>query len=166
MFRVVFWDKLPCKMIVDCRFRGAYCLHHQGCSTIIFTRQYIPEDNSEHHTRRRKNLKSHTAVRKSKLSAVLPTLAVVTFLRLRQWCYLVWMQVQFFTSCVLMNVRLLLAVRITERLFRASQYAIRNVQYTSPVDICGLPDLGASATDPVSLNLSVNCREAFLQTSV
>jgi hypothetical protein len=24
-----------------------------------FTRQYIPEDNSEHHTRRRKNLKSH-----------------------------------------------------------------------------------------------------------
>jgi hypothetical protein len=26
-----------------------------------FTRQYIPEDNSEHHTRRRDNLKSHTA---------------------------------------------------------------------------------------------------------
>jgi hypothetical protein len=26
-----------------------------------FTRQYIPEDNSEHHTRRRENLKSHTA---------------------------------------------------------------------------------------------------------
>jgi hypothetical protein len=24
-----------------------------------FTRQYIPEDNSEHHTRRRENLKSH-----------------------------------------------------------------------------------------------------------
>jgi hypothetical protein len=24
-----------------------------------FTRQYIPEDNSEHHTRRRDNLKSH-----------------------------------------------------------------------------------------------------------
>jgi hypothetical protein len=23
------------------------------------TRQYIPEDNSEHHTRRRENLKSH-----------------------------------------------------------------------------------------------------------
>jgi hypothetical protein len=29
MFRVVFWDILPCKMIVDRRFRGAYCLHHQ-----------------------------------------------------------------------------------------------------------------------------------------
>jgi hypothetical protein len=28
MFRVVFWDILPCKMIVDLRFRGAYCLHH------------------------------------------------------------------------------------------------------------------------------------------
>jgi hypothetical protein len=40
MFRVVFWDILPCKMIVDRRFRGAYCLH--------FTQQYIPEDNSEH----------------------------------------------------------------------------------------------------------------------
>jgi hypothetical protein len=26
-----------------------------------FTRQYIPEDNSEHHTRRRENLKSHNA---------------------------------------------------------------------------------------------------------
>jgi hypothetical protein len=25
-----FWDILPCKMIVDRRFRGAYCLHHQG----------------------------------------------------------------------------------------------------------------------------------------
>jgi hypothetical protein len=25
----------------------------------IFIRQYIPEDNSEHHTRRRENLKSH-----------------------------------------------------------------------------------------------------------
>jgi hypothetical protein len=39
MFRIVFWDILPCKMIVDRRFRGAY--------------------NSEHHTRRRENLKSH-----------------------------------------------------------------------------------------------------------
>jgi hypothetical protein len=27
-----------------------------------FTRQYIPEDNSEHHTRRRENLKSHNIV--------------------------------------------------------------------------------------------------------
>jgi hypothetical protein len=35
-------------MIVDRRFRGAYCLHHQK-----------PEDSFEHHTRRRENLKSH-----------------------------------------------------------------------------------------------------------
>jgi hypothetical protein len=65
MFRVVFWDVLPCKMIVDRRFRGAYCLHHQGWVIISslmmeavhtsetsvdnnFTWQYIPEDNSEH----------------------------------------------------------------------------------------------------------------------
>jgi hypothetical protein len=27
-----------------------------------FTRQYIPEDNSEHHTRRRENLKSHISL--------------------------------------------------------------------------------------------------------
>jgi hypothetical protein len=30
VFRAVFWVVLPCKMIVDRRFRGAYCLHHQG----------------------------------------------------------------------------------------------------------------------------------------
>jgi hypothetical protein len=27
-----------------------------------FTRQYFPEDNSEHHTHRRENLKSHTDI--------------------------------------------------------------------------------------------------------
>jgi hypothetical protein len=42
LFRAVFWVVLPCKMIVDRRFRGAYCLHH--------------------HTRRRENLKSHNYV--------------------------------------------------------------------------------------------------------
>jgi hypothetical protein len=77
MFRVVFWAILPCKMIADRRFRGAYCLHHQGwvlppslmkeavrtSETSVdnhSTRQYNPEDNSEHHTLRRENLKSHT----------------------------------------------------------------------------------------------------------
>jgi hypothetical protein len=30
MFRAVFWVVLPCKMIVDRRFRGTYCPHHQG----------------------------------------------------------------------------------------------------------------------------------------
>jgi hypothetical protein len=53
MFRAVFWVVLPCKMIVDRRFRGAYCLHHQG---------WNPEDSSEHHTRRRENLKSHEMI--------------------------------------------------------------------------------------------------------
>jgi hypothetical protein len=33
MFRIVFWDVLPCKMIVDRRFRGAYCLQ-QGLSDL------------------------------------------------------------------------------------------------------------------------------------
>jgi hypothetical protein len=42
IFRIVFWDVLPCKMIVDNYFTG----------------QYIPEDSSEDHIRRRENLKS------------------------------------------------------------------------------------------------------------
>jgi hypothetical protein len=29
-FRIVFWDVLPCKIIVDRRLRGTCCLHHQG----------------------------------------------------------------------------------------------------------------------------------------
>jgi hypothetical protein len=29
-FRFVFWDVLPCKIIVNRRFRGTCCLHHQG----------------------------------------------------------------------------------------------------------------------------------------
>jgi hypothetical protein len=97
MFRIVFWDVLPCKIIVDRRFRGAYCIHHHGVisqKTAIFlvhilqtsslmmeavgtsetsvdnyfTQQYIPEDNSEHHTRRRENLKSHMYERLSMFS--------------------------------------------------------------------------------------------------
>jgi hypothetical protein len=30
MFSIVFWDVLPCKMIVNRRFRGAYSLDHQS----------------------------------------------------------------------------------------------------------------------------------------
>jgi hypothetical protein len=59
----VFWDVLPCSQVdVDGRFRGAYCLHHQGSETsdniYLTTRKYISED-SKLHTRRRENLKSH-----------------------------------------------------------------------------------------------------------
>jgi hypothetical protein len=49
MFRIVFWVILLCKMIVDQRFRGAYCLRTSETSVDNhFTRQYNPEDNSEH----------------------------------------------------------------------------------------------------------------------
>jgi hypothetical protein len=34
-FRFVFWVVLPCKIIVDRRFRGTCCLHHQGDSSTI-----------------------------------------------------------------------------------------------------------------------------------
>jgi hypothetical protein len=38
-FRFVFWDALPCKIIVDLRFRGTCCLHHQdgdgGCTSLL-----------------------------------------------------------------------------------------------------------------------------------
>jgi hypothetical protein len=33
-FRFVLWAVLPCKIIVDRRFRGTYCLHHQAWSEI------------------------------------------------------------------------------------------------------------------------------------
>jgi hypothetical protein len=33
-----------------------------------FTQQYIPEDNSEHHTRRHENLKSHIVIKLSNLN--------------------------------------------------------------------------------------------------
>jgi hypothetical protein len=29
-FRFVLWDVLPCKIIVNRRFRGTCCLHYQG----------------------------------------------------------------------------------------------------------------------------------------
>jgi hypothetical protein len=73
----VFWDILPRSQIdVDRRFRGACCLAplkrpifralmmEAACTSEtsvdidLTTRQYIPED-SELHTRRRENLKSH-----------------------------------------------------------------------------------------------------------
>jgi hypothetical protein len=60
---LVFWNISPCSHVeVDRRFRGAYCLHHQGDSVIVLimeavrtsetsvnfnlnTRRYIPEDS-------------------------------------------------------------------------------------------------------------------------
>jgi hypothetical protein len=66
LFRVVLWDILPCKIILDQRFRGAFCRQNQGTHLWNVDRQsfytavgYIPKYNSEHHTRRRENLKSH-----------------------------------------------------------------------------------------------------------
>jgi hypothetical protein len=35
MFRVVFWDILPCKMIVDRRFRGAGSISQKTTLNII-----------------------------------------------------------------------------------------------------------------------------------
>jgi hypothetical protein len=51
MFRVVFWFL----MMEEVRTSETSFDNH-------FTRQYNPEDNSEHHTRRRENLKSHPSV--------------------------------------------------------------------------------------------------------
>jgi hypothetical protein len=50
------WDVSPCNHVkVDRRFRGAYCLHHQGKEAVrtsetsvnfnVTTRRYIPEDS-------------------------------------------------------------------------------------------------------------------------
>jgi hypothetical protein len=54
LFRIVFRDVLPCKgsgIMEAVRTSETSVDNH-------FTWQYIPEDNSEHHTRRRDNLKS------------------------------------------------------------------------------------------------------------
>jgi hypothetical protein len=47
MFRVVFWDILPCKMIVDRRFRGAYCIPHQGWKKTTLNIKFYVILNSE-----------------------------------------------------------------------------------------------------------------------
>jgi hypothetical protein len=49
-FRIVFWDVLPCKIIVDRRFRGTMMEAARASETSVdnyFTRLYNPEDNSE-----------------------------------------------------------------------------------------------------------------------
>jgi hypothetical protein len=66
-FRFVFWDVLPYKIIVDRRseVRAASIIRAvmeaaRTSETSVdnyFTRQYIPEDKSELHTRHRENLK-------------------------------------------------------------------------------------------------------------
>jgi hypothetical protein len=53
-FRFVFWDVLPCIALMMEAARTS-----ETSVDNYFTRQYIPEDKSEHHTRRRENLKSH-----------------------------------------------------------------------------------------------------------
>jgi hypothetical protein len=55
MFRVVFWDILPCKMIVpDYPIPSSLMMEAVRTSETSvdnhFTRQYIPEDNSEQNT--------------------------------------------------------------------------------------------------------------------
>jgi hypothetical protein len=47
-FRIIFWDVLPCKVIVDRRFLMMEATRTSETSVDnYFTRQYIPEDNSE-----------------------------------------------------------------------------------------------------------------------
>jgi hypothetical protein len=51
MFRIAFWDVLPCKMIVDRGFRGAYCLHHQGWVRRTTSLSLLSWDTDISHTR-------------------------------------------------------------------------------------------------------------------
>jgi hypothetical protein len=54
-FRIVFWDVLPCKIIVNRRFSGTYCLHHQGCVSLarkdrgVIGVPVIPDDGGSTH---------------------------------------------------------------------------------------------------------------------
>jgi hypothetical protein len=67
LFRIVFWDESSLMMEAT-----------RTSETSVdnyFTRQYIPEDNSELHTRRRKNLKSYMRnVALSVIKALSPSL--------------------------------------------------------------------------------------------
>jgi hypothetical protein len=45
-FRIVFWDVLPCKIIVDMMMEVART--SETSVDNYFTRQYIPEDNQSH----------------------------------------------------------------------------------------------------------------------
>jgi hypothetical protein len=60
----VFWVVAQCSLVkVYQRFRGPYCLHHQGVAVNFYqtTRCYNPED-SNLHTHRRENLKSYKEI--------------------------------------------------------------------------------------------------------
>jgi hypothetical protein len=62
LFRIVFWDVLPCKMTVDSSLMMEAVRTSETTDDNRFTQQYIPEDNSEHHARRRENLKSYICI--------------------------------------------------------------------------------------------------------
>jgi hypothetical protein len=55
MFSVVFWDILP---LLSSLMMEAVRTSETSVDN-NFTRQYMPEDNTEHHTSHRENLKSH-----------------------------------------------------------------------------------------------------------
>jgi hypothetical protein len=50
-FRIVFWDVLPCKIMIIIRDESSLMMEAARTSETsvdnYFTRQYIPEDNSE-----------------------------------------------------------------------------------------------------------------------
>jgi hypothetical protein len=57
IFRVVFWDVLLCKMIVDRQSLMMEAVRTSETSVDNhFTRQYIPEDNSEHHFQKKAHI--------------------------------------------------------------------------------------------------------------
>jgi hypothetical protein len=73
-------------MIVDRRFRGASLMMEavRTSETSVdnhSTRQYNPEESSEHHTRRRENLKSHTILTLFSLASRPFSLALASLLR-------------------------------------------------------------------------------------
>jgi hypothetical protein len=72
-FRIVFLDVLPCKKLstdVSSLMMEAVRTSETSVDN-YFTRQYTPEDNSERHTRRRENMKSHMFMTSCKKSYVL-----------------------------------------------------------------------------------------------
>jgi hypothetical protein len=90
-FRIVFWDVLvlPCKIIVDRRFRGMMEAVRTSETSVdnYFTRQYIPEDNSELVTNQ------NYIHEKFKSDQVLGMLSSLQF---RIYCLPIYLEVQYY----------------------------------------------------------------------
>jgi hypothetical protein len=95
----------------------------------------------------------HYCKEASKPSTILHTLEFVTVFQFMHWCYLLRVQVQFLAFCADEGE--------TSGLYPACIMRSQTSSTLSSLSIRRLQGLSLSATDPVSLNLSINTRIGF-----